>query len=90
MKLLYTILFSFILTGCSLFSHEIPKFPDYPKEIGEKCPDLDKVKEGETKLSEVVKVVTTNYSKYHECQTKVDLWVQWYNEQKSNYESVKK
>ena len=52
------------------------------------CPDL-KQTDDTTKLSEVIKVVTENYSEYHECKTKVDTWIKWYTTQKTIFESVK-
>ena len=34
-------------------------------------------------------VVTENYSKYHECQVKVDAWDEWYKSQQTIYNSIK-
>jgi|APFre7841882654_1041346.scaffolds.fasta_scaffold29137_3 hypothetical protein len=87
MKKLFLIFF-LLLSSCSI-SPEIPKFPDVPSEITEKCPDLLLVKEGETKLSETLKVITENYGLYHSCQIKTETWIEWYKQQKSIYESIK-
>lgn len=75
------------LAGCvTPVKREFPKVPD---EIKAACPDLKLVKEDEKKLSEVISVVADNYARYHECKLKVDLWIEWYNNQKKIFESVK-
>ena len=63
------------------------KFPDVDAALKTPCPDLALVPNTE-KLSEVIAVVTTNYSSYKECQLTVELWNKWYNDQKKNFESV--
>jgi hypothetical protein len=52
------------------------------------CPDL-KQTDQTTKLSDILKVVTENYSQYHECRVRVDSWMEWYKTQKQIFESVK-
>ena len=83
-----TILFAAILLSGCLATPVKRTFPDVPKELMEICPDLSMVPEGTTKLSEVMKVVTTNYSQYHECRIKNDMWIEWYKTQKSIFDSV--
>lgn len=81
-------MFSMImLAGCQSVPVTM-KFPDVPAELAEPCPALDKAPNTE-KLSEVVRSVSRNYGKYHECSTKVDAWNTWYETQKKIYESVK-
>jgi len=77
-----------LLSSCSI-SPEIPKFPEVPKDLTLPCPDLILVKDGETRLSETLNVVVENYGLYHECQIKNETWIEWYNKQKSIYESIK-
>jgi hypothetical protein len=76
-----------LLTGC-LTTPVKRNFPEVPQELMEACPDLKTVQETE-KLSEVLKVVTSNYGQYHECRIKVDTWVEWYKTQKQIFDSVK-
>jgi hypothetical protein len=64
------------------------KFPSVPTELTQACPDL-KLINPTTKLSDVVDIVVTNYGQYKECQVKVDSWIDWYNNQKQIFESVK-
>jgi hypothetical protein len=72
------------LTGCSNTVPLQRKFPEIPNVLLEKCPDLQKTKEN-SNLSDIVKVITTNYSLYHECAAKHDAFVEWYKTQKKIY-----
>lgn len=65
------------------------KFPKAPEELMTACPDLQTIPEGTTQLSVVVEAVITNYGQYQLCQTKASTWIDWYNEQKKIFESVK-
>ena len=65
------------------------KFPKVPEELMVGCPDLQTIPEGTTQLSVVVEAVTTNYGQYQMCQAKNATWIDWYNEQKKIFESVK-
>jgi len=65
------------------------KFPKAPDELTTACPDLQTIPVGTTQLSVVVEVVATNYGQYQLCQTKNNTWVEWYNEQKKIFNSVK-
>jgi len=62
-------------------------FPEIPSELMKKCTEL-KQKEATTKFSDVVKVVTENYSQYHECNIKAETWIEWYKAQKEIFESA--
>ena len=70
------------ISGCATVPPTYPKFPDHPEAIGSPCPDLNLVKDGEDKLSEILNVVVINYGKYHECRAKVQAWIDWHSEQK--------
>ena len=65
------------------------KFPKAPEELMTACPNLQTIPDGTTQLSVVVEAVTTNYGQYQLCQTKTSTWIDWYNEQKKIFESVK-
>ena len=77
------------LTACSTTVPVKRSFPDVPEELRVACPDLKEVAEGTTELSEVLKVVVDNYAQYKECQIKVDLWTDWYKQQREIFELVK-
>ena len=77
-----------LLTGCSTTVPVVNKFPSAPSELLIKCDDLQKLDE-ETKLSDVAKVVTSNYGAYYQCMVKNDAWIEWYNTQKKIFEDLK-
>lgn len=77
-----------VLTGCTTVVPVKMSFPQVPEDLKEGCPALKETPET-TKLTDVLKVVTTNYGQYHECQIKTDAWIQWYDSQKKIFEDVK-
>ena len=78
-----------LLAGCSTTVPVTRKFPEVPDVLMVPCPPLTQIKEGTTKLSEVVGVVTDNYVEYHKCSDKNDLWMEWFKAQKEIFDSVK-
>ena len=76
------------LSGCSTTVPVTVKFPEAPKELMSTCPDL-KQTETTTKLSDVLQVVTDNYSQYYECRVKLDSWIEWYKTQRTLFEEIK-
>lgn len=88
MKKLLVLIPAVLLTGC-LNTAVKRNFPEVPTSLLATCPSLEQVDPGTTKLSEVVRVVTDNYTQYHECRVKVDTWIEWYNTQRAIFEEVK-
>jgi len=76
------------LSGCSTTVPVTVKFPEAPKELMSTCSDL-KQTETTTKLSDVLQVVTDNYSQYYECRVKLDSWIEWYKTQRKLFEEIK-
>lgn len=76
-----------LVTGCSSVP-VAPKFPEVPERILKTCPQLEKLSE-DSKLSDIAKTVTNNYTTYYECAVKHDAFIEWYQVQKKIYESVK-
>lgn len=64
------------------------KFPNIPEGLKQPCADLQQVPTDNTKLSEMMIVVTSNYKEYHTCQIKVESWQEWYNTQKKIFEDA--
>lgn len=87
LTLFLTLTLPMLLTGCGLLPVE-RKFPAVPAELKEKCVELNQLPEGTQKLSEVLTTVTKNYSEYHLCKNKVDMWNEWYNTQKKIFDEV--
>lgn len=72
-----------LLTSCT---SEIKKdFPPIPPSLESGCEDLELIVDDKSKLSDILIVITSNYAKYHECQLKVDTWIEWYNEQQKHF-----
>ena len=82
------LLFTLALAGCSTPVPITPKFPEAPKELTLQCSKL-KVTPEKTELSELTKVVISNYAEYHLCSNRVDGWNEWYTEQKKIFEALK-
>ena len=77
-----------VLIGCSTTVPVTVKFPEAPKELMSTCPDL-KQTPPTSKLSDVLQVVTDNYSQYYECRVKLDSWIEWYKTQRTLFEELK-
>jgi hypothetical protein len=78
-----------LLMGCSTTVPVAAKFPEPPGKIMmEQCPELKKLDDA-TKLSDVSKTITVNYTEYYVCAVKTSAWIEWYNKQKIIFESVK-
>jgi hypothetical protein len=87
MKIAIALAGCLVLAGCVT----VPvarNFPPAPPSLLEPCERLSMVPEGTTTLSQTLSIVTENYSKYHECQLKTDLWIEWYQQQKQIFDSV--
>lgn len=86
------ILFTLILSGCSVFQKPVPvkpKFPEAVPELKEKCPDLITLEGNQVAITDLLKAIVKNYQLYYECSTKNEGWNKWYEEQKKIYETVK-
>jgi hypothetical protein len=78
-----------LLSACSTTVPVTAKFPEAPGVLlQEPCPNLQKLSE-DSKLSDVAKIVTVNYTEYYTCAVKLDAWQRWYREQKIIYEGLR-
>jgi type IV pilus biogenesis protein CpaD/CtpE len=89
MKRLLALIVTGLLAGCAATDGVTRHFPDVPEDLKKPCPELELVSPKTDKLSDVVTVVSDNYTEYHLCRIRVDGWIEWYNAQKSIFESVK-
>lgn len=79
------------LSGCAHYiPGDPPKWPAAPKELTEKCPDLNQADLNKPSITDFLKVIVSNYELYYNCSIKQEGWVNWYEEHKKNYESLKK
>ena len=88
-KFIIALAYATLLGGCSTTVPVVAKFPEPPGKLAtEKCPQLNKLGD-DVKLSDVAKTVTENYTTYYSCAVKLDAWIEWYEVQKTIFESVK-
>lgn len=76
-----------LIVGCTT----VPvtrNFPSIPKSLDTSCTELELLKKT-SKLSDILVVVTNNYTLYNECKIKSETWLKWYKEQKEIFEHVK-
>ena len=83
------LLSALLLVGCSTTVPVKAKFPEVPSILTNKCPPLKQVPE-DSKLSEISKTITENYTSYYECAVLVENWNDWYKIQKNIYENAGK
>ena len=88
MKLIAIALLTASLTACVSVPVE-RTFPKAPPELMTSCPPLQVMNPETTRLSDVVQIVVANYGQYQACDVKVDTWIEWYNTQKTIFDSVK-
>jgi len=84
----YSLLALLFLFGCSTSIPIRPTFPEPSTDMMLSCSPLNKL-EKDSKLSDVARTVTLNYTLYHECSIKNDAWIEWYKAQKKIFEDIK-
>lgn len=77
-----------LLTGCSTTVPVKQYFPTVPANLLKQCPQLQTINKDSVQLSELMSVVTKNYTEYHSCANIVEAWQEWYKKQKQIYEEL--
>lgn len=72
-----------LLSGCITLGSK-PTFPEAPEPLLTKCEELETINKPSVLLSELMKTVARNYSKYHECSAQIEAWQEWYAKQRKN------
>jgi len=77
------------ITGCTTAVPVTMKWPDAPERAGafKTCADLQPLKE-QPVLSDVSRVIADNYAAYHECRLKLNIWLEWYEIQRTIFEKA--
>ena len=88
MKKVFLLLSILLLSACSTTVPVVAKFPEVPEKLLVKCPQLEKL-EDDSKLSDISKTITKNYTTYYECAVRDDAWIEWYKIQKQIFEGIK-
>lgn len=71
-----------LLTGCATAVPVKQVFPSVPEELLKPCPPLTIIETQEIKLSELLNVVSANYTKYYLCSNVLEAWTIWYKQNK--------
>ena len=71
-----------LLAGCATAVPVKQVFPSVPEELLKPCPSLTIIETQEIKLSELLNIVSANYSKYYQCSNVLEAWTTWYKENK--------
>jgi hypothetical protein len=88
MKLSILVL-ALLLSACAVVPVK-QNFPEIPAKLKEQCPPLNLAAEDTKDITDLLKVVVSNYQLYYECQNKNISWLEWYNAQKKIFERVNK
>ena len=88
MRVILAILVLCLLTACETTAPVVRKFPEAPASINKSCTPLKEVQKTD-RLSEVLITITDNYALFHECEIRNELWLKWYRDQRTNFDSVK-
>ena len=83
------IILAFLITACSTTVPVTANFPSAPEMLFEKCPELKTIEGEKVSIIDFTKVVTENYTIYYQCAEKNEGWIEWYQQQKKIFESVK-
>lgn len=86
------ILLSLLLAGCSTTVVPVTmKFPDAPPSLMVPATDLNKLPtDKKVELSDIIKTTNENARLYYELKIKYEAWQEWYKEQKSIADELKK
>lgn len=86
------ILLSLLLAGCSTTVVPVTmKFPDASPSLMTPAPNLNKLPtDKKIELSDIIKTTNENSRLYYELKIKYEAWQEWYKEQKSIADELKK
>jgi hypothetical protein len=87
---LSALLVTLFLVGCSTPVPVKQKWPELPETMLKACPNLQTIDKDEVKLSEFLKIVIGNYTRYHECAELLTAWQEWYQAQKKIHGELNK
>jgi hypothetical protein len=86
------ILLSLLLAGCSTTVVPVTmKFPDAPPSLMTPVSDLNKLPtDKKIEMTDIIKTTNENSKLYYELKIKYEAWQEWYKEQKSIADELKK
>lgn len=85
------LLSALLLVGCSTTVPVTMKFPEAPPSLMTPAPDLNKLPANKKiELSDIIKTTNENSKLYYALKIKYEAWQEWYKEQKSIADELKK
>jgi hypothetical protein len=84
------LLFAVVLCGCTTVVPVRQQFPDAVPELKQSCEALMTIKGDSASITELLKTVVENYTRYHQCAARVDGWQAWYDAQRKIFEGSNK
>lgn len=86
---LFVLVVCIALAGCAA-TPVARNFPSVPDELKKQCEDLQQISPANPlAITELLKTVIANYSRYYQCANRVEGWQEWYDTQKKIFDSVK-
>jgi hypothetical protein len=85
----YLLILTLFLTGCQTVPVK-QTFPELPESLKMQCPDLNQAAENTTDITELLRVVVSNYQLYYACKNKNLGWAEWYEKQKKIFDKANK
>lgn len=79
-----------LISGCSTTVPVTKPFPTAPEPLLQDCEKLETINKPTVLLSEFMKTVVTNYTKFHTCAEQVKAWKEWYTKQKHIFDEAAK
>jgi hypothetical protein len=80
-----------LLAGCTTIAVPVrQQFPDAVPELKRSCEDLLTIKGDATTITDLLKTVVENYTRYHQCAARVEGWQEWYDAQRKIFEGANK
>ena len=77
-----------VISGCTTVP-VTAKFPSAPDSLKEPAPALRTLDAPKPELSDLITNANDNYAEYYRLREKYNGWINWYNDQKKIFDSVK-
>jgi uncharacterized protein YcfL len=82
------IILAFLITACSTAVPVTQRFPQAPDMLMEKCAPLRTIAGEKISIVDFTRVVSENYTIYHQCSAGKEAWIEWYQKQKKIWDDV--
>ena len=66
----------------------VAEFPAAPDVLMQHCAELKTISGDRVSIVDFIKIVTENYTTYHECSAQNSAWQEWYVKQKKIWDDA--